>query len=221
VLTVSGGDVLGAAVIKEFVEPGESGKTLAKRPALRALLKFIAENPVTYVIVDKVDRWARNRELDSLLTRLVRESGAKLVSAQESIDETPVGQLVHGMMATVAQFFSDNLANEVIKGSTTKAQLGGTPHKDTIGYRNVRQIVNGCEARVIEIDPERGPLMAWALTEMALRPRPIRALLAEVTDKGLRTAPGPRRPAKSPSPCRSSTAACATPTTRATSRTGA
>ncbi len=99
-------------------------------------------------------------------------------------------------MASIAQFYSDNLAREVIKGSVTKAELGGTPNKAPIGYLNVRQLINGREARVVEIDPERGPLMAWALTEMALRPRPIRTLHAEVTDKGLRTIPGPKRPAK-------------------------
>jgi site-specific DNA recombinase len=187
---------LGATVVKEFIEPGESGKTLAKRPALRKLLAYIAENPVTYVIVDKVDRWARNRELDSLITRSVREAGAQLISAQEAIDETPAGQLLHGIMASIAQFYSDNLAREVIKGSVTKAELGGTPTKAPIGYSNVREIINGREARVVEIDPERGPLMTWALTEIALRPRPIRILHAEVTDKGLRTSPGPKRPAK-------------------------
>ena len=43
-----------------------------------------------------------------------------------SIDETPSGLLLHGIMSSIAEFYSRNLANEVIKGSVQKAKNGGS-----------------------------------------------------------------------------------------------
>jgi len=85
------GSTEGEAAAREFCVSTESGGS-----ALRNLLAFITENPVTYAIVDKIDRWARNREVDALITRSVRDAGARLISAQVAIDETPAGQLLHG-----------------------------------------------------------------------------------------------------------------------------
>ncbi len=58
------------------------------------------------------------------------------------------------------------------------------------GYLNVRRIENGREVRTIEVDPERGPLMTWAFEAYATGDWTIRRLLAELTDRGLTTAPG-------------------------------
>lgn len=66
----------------------------------------------------------------------------------------------------MAEFYSANLAAEVMKGLHQKARHGGTIGKAYLGYLNVRTIVNGVEKRTVEIDPERGPLMAWAPIEL-------------------------------------------------------
>ena len=47
-----------------------------------------------------------------------------------------------------------------------KAKNGGTPGKAPLGYRNVREIVDGIERRTVEIDLDRGPLIAWAHQSM-------------------------------------------------------
>jgi DNA invertase Pin-like site-specific DNA recombinase len=44
-----------------------------------------------------------------------------LVSCTENINETPSGMLLHGVMGSIAEFYSRNLANEVIKGSVQSA----------------------------------------------------------------------------------------------------
>ena len=149
---------LEAAVVAEFVDRGESARS-AHRPQLQALLAYVRENPVEYVIVHKVDRLARNRADDVEITLAIRASGAALVSCSENIDETPSGALLHAIMSGVAEFYSRNLANEVNKGLIQKAKNGGTPTKAPLGYLNVRRIEDGREVRTVEIDPERGPLM--------------------------------------------------------------
>jgi site-specific DNA recombinase len=186
---------LKAAVIEEFPERGESAKT-ADRPELQRMLGFITEHRVKYVIVHKVDRLARNRADDVVINLALKQAGAELVSVSENIDQTPSGLLLHGIMSSIAEFYSRNLAAEVIKGSTQKAKNGGTPTRAPLGYRNVRRIDNGYEVRTIEVDPERGPLMAWAFKAYATGDWTILTLLAELTRRGLTTAPGPRTPSK-------------------------
>lgn len=97
---------LGAIVGKEFVDRGASAKS-ADRPQLQAMLEYVKENAerVDYVIVHKVDRLARNRDDDSDIMRALRECGVQLVSASESIDETPAGMLLHGIMSSIAEFY--------------------------------------------------------------------------------------------------------------------
>ena len=46
----------------------------------------------------------------------IKKGGAQLVSVTENIDETPSGRLLHGIMATIAEFYSRNLAAEALKG---------------------------------------------------------------------------------------------------------
>ncbi len=186
---------LGAIVIDEFVDRGESART-SDRPELQRLLDFVRANQVTYVIVHKIDRLARNRADDVAINLALKQAGVQLVSVTENIDETPSGILLHGIMSSIAEFYSRNLATEVIKGSVQKAKQGGTPMRAPTGYRNVRRIDNGQEIRAVEIDPERGPLMRWAFEAYATGDWTIRTLLAELTKRGLTSLPTRTRPAK-------------------------
>jgi site-specific DNA recombinase len=186
---------LQAVVIEEFAERGESAKT-ADRPELQRLLAYIAEHPVKYVIVHKVDRLARNRADDVAINLAIRQAGAELVSVSENIDQTPSGLLLHGIMASISEFYSRNLATEVLKGTVKKAERGGTPGRAPIGYLNVRHMVEGREVRAVEVDPMRGPLMAWAFETYASGEWTIRRLLRELTARGLTTAPGRKNPGR-------------------------
>jgi site-specific DNA recombinase len=186
---------LHAAVIDEFVDRGESAKT-ADRPELKRLLDYVAARPVKYVIVHKVDRLARNRADDVAINLALKQAGVELVSVSENIDQTPSGLLLHGIMSSIAEFYSRNLATEVIKGTVQKARNGGTPGRAPIGYLNIRRMENGREVRTVEIDPERGPLMAWAFEAYATGEWTIRRLVDELAARGLTTVPGPRSPGR-------------------------
>ncbi|MFM7534730.1 MAG: recombinase family protein [Acidimicrobiales bacterium] len=186
---------LDAVVVEEFIDAGESAKT-AHRPELQRMLKYVAENDVRYVIVHKVDRLARNRLDDALINMEIGKAGATLVSCTENIDETPSGALMHGIMSSIAEFYSRNLANEVVKGSVEKAKKGGTIGRAPTGYLNVRKYENGVETRTVEIDPERGPLMAWAFEAYATGQWTLRRLLDELTERGLTSPPTRRTPSR-------------------------
>ena len=80
------------------------------------MLTYLRENRVDIVLVHKIDRLARSRADDVTINMAIRQAGARLVSVTENIDETPQGQLVHGIFSAVADFYSQNLAQEVVKG---------------------------------------------------------------------------------------------------------
>ncbi len=186
---------LGAAVVEEFVDRGESARS-ARRPELQRMLAYIADNPVGFCIVHKVDRLARNRVDDVEINVALTRSGVTLVSCSENIDETPSGILLHGIMSSIAEFYSRNLAAEVNKGLIQKAKNGGTPFRAPLGYRPVRLFEDGRETRSVELDPGRALLVKWAFETYASGEWTIRTLLDEVTAKGLLSRPTAKRPAR-------------------------
>ncbi len=187
---------LGARVVREFVDAGESARS-ADRDGLQDMLAFITATRVQFCIVHKLDRLARNRADDVKIHEALINAGVTLVSATESIDQTPSGMLVHGIMSSIAEFYSRNLATEVTKGLTQKLAQGGTPMRAPVGYLNVRRTDDqGREVRTVEVDPERAPLIRWAFETYAQGESSVSGLLRDLTARGLTTVPSPKRPSK-------------------------
>ena len=188
---------MGALVVKEFADRGESARS-ANRPELQKMLAYLKKDGgIDYVIVHKLDRLARNRADDVEINRAFEEAGVRLVSTSENIDQTPGGMLLHGIMSSIAEFYSRNLANEVIKGMGEKARNGGTLGKAPLGYVNVRaRDENGREVRTVALDEERAPLVRLAFTEYATGNWTVSQLADHLNTLGLNIPPTPRRCAK-------------------------
>jgi site-specific DNA recombinase len=187
---------LGAEVIAVFADPGASARS-ADRPQLQALLAHLAEQGgVDYVIVHKIDRLARNRADDVEIQIAIERAGAQLVSVTESVDKTPSGKLVRNIMADLAEFYSANLATEILKGSTEKARRGGTPGLAPIGYLNVRKVVDGHEVRTVILDEERAPFVHRAFELYASGEYSVRQLHRTLTDEGFTTRATAKRTAQ-------------------------
>jgi site-specific DNA recombinase len=186
-----------AVIVDEYIERAESAKT-NDRPALTAMLRRIKERrDVDYVIVWKIDRFARNRRDDANMLFEIELAGARLISATENIDQTPAGRLMHGMLASFAEYYSRNLANEVIKGATEKAKRGGTPGRAQLGYLNVReQLPQGGEVRTVAVDPERAPIIAWGFETYATGLYSINDMVTLLAARGLRSRGSRRYPSK-------------------------
>jgi site-specific DNA recombinase len=178
---------LDAIVVEEFKDQGESARS-ADREDLQNMMKFVREQGnIDYVIVHKLDRFVRNRNDDAFLGIELRKYKTQLVSASENIDHTPSGQLMHGMLASFAEYYSNNLATEVKKGMSQKAKTGGTPWKVPLGYKNVPVIVDGHVVHTVEIDPERAPLIRLAFEMYATGEYSINQLCDILNAKGFKT----------------------------------
>ena len=186
---------LGALIVKEFVDRGESARS-ANRPELQKMLHYLQDaGDIDYVIVHKLDRLARNRADDVDINRILDQTSTRLISTTENIDQTPGGILLHGIMSSIAEFYSRNLASEVVKGLSQKARAGGTISRAPLGYLNKQGRDNqGREARWVDIDPVRGPLITQAFTEYATDRWTLSTLTNHLTAQGLTTLPTPNRP---------------------------
>lgn len=185
---------LGTLISAEFVDRGQSGRS-ENRPELQRMLTYLQEHSVDYVIVHKLDRLARSRADDIAITQAVCDAGARLVSSTEGIDGSPNRLLLHRIMASIAEFYSRNLAQEVMKGMGQKVIQGGTPSRAPIGYLNVRhQTDDGRELRTVIVDPERAPHVAWAFETYATGDWSVAQLVTALEKRGLRTRPTSSRP---------------------------
>jgi site-specific DNA recombinase len=183
----------GFRVVKIYVERAESARS-DSRPVLQQMMAELPTLGVEALIVHKVDRLARNRLDDARLYEQLVGMKVLLISATENIDATPAGRLMHGMLATFAEYYSNNLSTEITKGLTQKHKLGGTPFKPPTGYMPMRDLVQGQDIRWVEIDKERGPLVTLAFDLYASGEWATIALTEHLAQLGLTT----RATAKSP-----------------------
>ncbi len=187
---------LGAMVVKEFVDRGASARS-ADRPQLQAMLEYIKENKgrVDFLIVHKIDRLARNRGDDADISRALIEAKVTLVSVSENIDTSPAGLLMHGILSSMAEWYSTNLAFEVTKGMNEKVKRGGTVSKAPLGYINIRVVDDkGREERTVIIDKERGDFIRTAYKEYATGQWSLIDLAEDLAAKGFTTRATPNVP---------------------------
>jgi DNA invertase Pin-like site-specific DNA recombinase len=133
--------------------------------------------------VHKIDRLARNLADHVAIRAQLRESHITLASVTESLEDSVSGQLVEHILASMAEFYSTNLSEEVKKGMRQKVLRGGWPHQPPRGYR----IVRASERSSIVIDDVEGPLIRKAFELCLTGYRGIVDLSLRVAAAGLRT----------------------------------
>ncbi len=178
---------LNAIVVDEYIDRGETARK-ANRPELQRMLARIeADEDIDYVIVMKIDRLARNLHDHVNIVQQLRTHHSALISVNERIDDSPGGQLIENMMATIAEFYSANLADEVRVKMGEKSKRGGTIGRAPIGYLNVHEDVDGKKVATVKLDPERAPSIQWAFESYATGRYSVRQLSEELETKGLLT----------------------------------
>ncbi|MCK8826086.1 recombinase family protein [Fuchsiella alkaliacetigena] len=123
-------------VIERYVDRGESART-ADRPEFQRMINDIKNNPDDYdaVLIHKTDRFARNRE-DSIVYKSIlrRDCDVDVISIKEDFGDGPVAKMVEGVLESVAEFYSENLSNEVKKGMEQRISEGKVVSEPPYGY---------------------------------------------------------------------------------------
>jgi site-specific DNA recombinase len=176
----------GWEVADEYVDRGESARS-ADRPQLQALLARLAEDrSIEALVVHKLDRLARNLEDHAAVRAALRKAGVQLHSVTETLEDSASGKLVEGILASIAEFYSANLGQEIRKGMDQKAAQGGWPVRAPFGYRNVRR--DGPRRRgesALEPDPQ-APLVTSAFERYATGSLSLATLTEQLAERGLR-----------------------------------
>ena len=117
----------GYVVVKEFIDEAESARS-SDRPAFREMITLarLKLPPFEQIVVWKLSRFARNREDSIIFKSLLRKKGIQVVSINEPIEDTPSGKLLEGIIEVIDEFYSDNLAQDVIRGMREAAAKGNT-----------------------------------------------------------------------------------------------
>jgi site-specific DNA recombinase len=172
-----------------------SGRT-PTRGRISPNARIKAERDVDHVIVYALSRMNRNRVDDALMLMTLRKLKVSLVSATENIDETPAGQLLHGVLASVNEFRSLADGEDIRYKMGQKARNGGTIGKAPVGYLNVREVYEGREVRTVVVDQERAPFVVMGFELFATGRYTLESLHKALVEAGFRTRATPKRPSK-------------------------
>lgn len=140
-----------------FQDDGISGKNAKNRPEFMRMIataKTKPNSPFSKILVHKFDRFARNRE-DSVVYKslLKRECKVDVISITEDFGEDKFSVILEAMLEAMAEYYSLNLSDEVLKGMTEKAGRGERQTKAPFGYDIVNQtmVINKEESQIVKM----------------------------------------------------------------------
>ena len=116
----------GIQIVEHYVDRAKSARS-DQRPDFLRLLKDLKSRPVDFVLVHKWDRFARNRYHAEVYKRLISERGARLITIAQDFGDGPEAVILEALMQGMAEYYSLNLATEVIKGRKVKLSKGEHP----------------------------------------------------------------------------------------------
>ncbi|MBQ7300373.1 MAG: recombinase family protein [Clostridia bacterium] len=153
------------------------------RPNFQKMIKDSAAKKFDVVIVWKLDRFARNRYDSAHYKSVLRKNGVRVMSATEAISEGAEGILLESMLEGMAEYYSAELSEKVVRGLTENALKckynGG---KIPIGY----QID---ENQFYQINPITAPAVLEAFQKYA-NGATMQEITEELNIKGIRTTQG-------------------------------
>jgi len=189
-------DQLGATIIEEFVDAGESARK-ADRPELMRMIQYVAKHKTNYCIVHKVDRLARNRADDVTIRLALKDAGVTLVSATENIDETPSGDAAARHHVLDCRVLLPQPRHRGREGPVAEGRVGR--HRDEGTHRlPQRRRARRVRAGGTHRRDRRGtsPAGAVGVPGSASCDWTTSQLHHELVARGLTTAASPRRPSR-------------------------
>ena len=183
----------GYVVAREYIDEAESGR-IADRPQFRRMLDeaSLPDSPFQEILVWKFSRFTRKREHAVAFKSMLRKRGIRVSSITEHADDSPTGKLMEAIIESLDEFYSENLAQEVLRGMREAASRGfwiGT--YSPYGYRKV-PVQDGAKKRPkLELDPPADGVVR-RIFQMALLGTSILDITKTLNKEGIASPQGSR-----------------------------
>ena len=181
----------GYLVAREYVDEAESGR-IADRPEFRKMIDAATKTnaPFREILVWKFSRFTRKREHAVAFKSLLRRKGVRVISITEQADDTPTGKLLEGIIESVDEFYSENLAQEVLRGMREAASRGfWIGSRKPYGYNRV-MVQDGPKKRpTLELDPDTSPVVE-RIFDMAQAGKGMLPISETLNDEGIASPAG-------------------------------
>ncbi len=175
----------GIKILKTYIERGESAKRADRTEFNKALaLCSSKKNSITYFIVYKLDRFARNQDDHVTVRAILRRAGTDLRSVTEPIDETPIGRAMEGVLSVFAEFDNNVRTERTRQGMLERLKQGFWVWSAPLGYRRPYQGAN------IMPDQKIAPLIKLGFEEYAKGTYTYEKLAIFLAKRGLKTKNG-------------------------------
>ena len=155
-------------------------KDISKRVQFLQMVTDSEKRHWQYVIVWKLDRFARNRNDSAVYKMRLRKNGVKVLSVTEEISDSPEGIILESVLEGMAEFYSADLSQKITRGMRESAlkchSIGGHV---PLGYK--------IEDHKLVIDPTTAPIVKKAF-ELYAQGWTVADICREFNNRGYRTA---------------------------------
>ena len=170
------------AVVKIYADRAVSGTSTAKRDEFNKMIKESEKGIFDAVICWKIDRFARNRYDSAMNKARLKKNGCRLFYAKESIPDGPEGIILESVMEGYAEYYSENLSQNVKRGNYESALECKTLGVKVLGYRKAPD-------GKYEIDPDNAPAVRYIFEQYASG-TPSVDIINELNNRGYKTLTG-------------------------------
>ncbi|MCX4257792.1 MAG: recombinase family protein, partial [Oscillospiraceae bacterium] len=170
----------GIKVLREYIDRAMTGKN-DDRPAFKEMIADSAKEQWDYVLVWKLDRFARNTMDSAINRRELKKNGVRLLSVMESFGENASGEMMEHFIEAINEYYSADLREKTIRGMRQSALKAQSTGHIPLGYKSVDKKL------VIDEDTRFIPETVFKMYAAGEKLTDIAALLNE---KGYRTRTG-------------------------------
>ena len=163
-------------ILGTYIDRAMTG-TNDNRPDFQRMIKDSAKKQWNFVLVYKLDRFSRNKYEAIKHKQTLKDNGVKVISATETIPDTPEGIILESLLEGMNQYYSAELSQKVKRGMKETRLKGNFQGGHLLyGYKlNGRKIVK---------NEETAPIVLYIYEEYS-KGRTVASIINSLNEKGI------------------------------------